>query len=224
MNSLQTVGWPFANTYMAKVWSIPNFPVFNIDALLEANRRNAAAWTQANRVVFDAAMTLAQRKRDLLESNVLDYTEVASDVFTAASGEERVMKQIDGAVRISASNLAHFVELSDIAVKTNVSAADILNARFREMFDEFKTLFAGRGKAATSAERSIEAEPVAIVEEATVIEDVATAAIPIETDTPRYAPSAASAAKASKASASRTRFASKTTARSAKVARRHKRR
>ena len=53
MNSLQTVGWPFANTELTKVWSIPKFPMLNIEALLEVHRKNAAAWTQANRVVFD---------------------------------------------------------------------------------------------------------------------------------------------------------------------------
>ena len=50
MNSLQTVGWPFANTELTKVWSIPKVPMFNIGALLEVHRKNAAAWTQANRV------------------------------------------------------------------------------------------------------------------------------------------------------------------------------
>ena len=54
MSSLQTVGLPFANTELTKVWSIPEFSMFSIEALLEVHRNNAAAWTQARPVVFTA--------------------------------------------------------------------------------------------------------------------------------------------------------------------------
>ena len=92
MNSRQSVGWPLANTELTKVWSIPKFPMFNIEALLELHRKNAAAWTEANRVVFDGLKTFAQRERDLLQSTVDDYTNVTSDLLTGASVEERVTK------------------------------------------------------------------------------------------------------------------------------------
>ena len=220
MNSLQTVGWPFANTELTKVWSIPKFPMFNIGALLEVHRKNAAAWTQANRVVFDGLKTFAQRERDLLQSTVDDFTNVTRDLLTGASVEERATKQVDGAGRIYASSVAHFVELSDIAVKTNVSAVNILNARVTEMFDEFRALFAGRGTTATSAEPSISAEPVALVEEVALIENAVAAVPSTATGTPRSAPRTARAAKASKTSASGSKAASKTTARAAKATRR----
>ena len=73
MNSRQSVGWPLANTHRTKVWSIPKFPMFNIETLLELQRKNAAAWTQANRVLFEGLATFAQRERDLLQSTVDDY-------------------------------------------------------------------------------------------------------------------------------------------------------
>ena len=104
MNSLQTVGWPFANTELTKVRSVPKFPMLNIEALLEVHRKNAAAWIQANRVVFDGIKTFAQRERDLLQSTVDNYTNVTSDLLTGASVEERVTKQVDGAGRIYASS------------------------------------------------------------------------------------------------------------------------
>jgi hypothetical protein len=216
MNSFQAVGWPLANTELTKVWSIPKFPMFNIEALLEVHRKNAAAWTQANRVVFDGLKTFAQRERDLLD----DYANVTSDLLTGASVEERATKQVDGAGRIYASSVAHFVELSDIAVKTNVSAVDILNARVTQMFDEFRALFAGRGTTTTSAEPSITAEPVALVEEVALIENAVAAVPSTATGTPRSATKTTRAAKALKTSASGSKTASKTTARAAKATRR----
>ena len=148
MNSLQAVGLTFPNTYLTKAWSIPKFPTLNIEALLELQRKNAVAITKANQVVFDGLKTLAQRERDLFKSTVDEYTKVTSDVLTGASVEERATKQVDGAGHIYASSVARFLELSDIAVKTNVSAVDILNARITEVFDEFRALFAGRGASA----------------------------------------------------------------------------
>ena len=216
MNSFQAVGWPLANTELTKAWSIPN--LFNIEALLDVHRKNAAAWTQASRVVFDGLKTFAQRERNVLQSTVDNCTNVTSDLLTGASVEERATKQVDGAGRIYTSSVAHFMELSDIAVKANVSAVNILNARVIEMFDEFRALFAGRGTIATSAEPSITAQPVALVEEVALIEN---AAVPsTATGTPRSATRTTRAAKALKTSASGSKAASKTTARVAKATRR----
>jgi hypothetical protein len=219
MNSLQAVDWPFANTELTKLWSIPKFPMFNIEALLEVHRKNAAAWTQANRAVFDGLKTFAERERDLIQTTVDSYANVTRDLLNGASVEERATKQVDGAGRIYASSVAHFVELSGIAVKTNVSAVDILSARVIEMLDEFRALFAGRGTIATSGEPSISAEPVALVEEVALIENVVAAVPSTATGTPKSAPRAARSVKASKTSASGSKATSKETARAAKAAR-----
>ena len=218
MNSLQALDW-------TKAWSIPRFPTLTIEALLEVHRKNAAALTKANHVVFDGLKTLAECERDLLKSTFDEYTKVTSDVLTGASVEERATKQVEGAGHIYASSVARFLELSDIAVKTNVSAVDILNARVTEVFDEFRALFAGRGAPTTStiAGPSITAEPLAVVEGGAPIGNAVAAVPPPATGTPRSAPRTAGAAKAaSKTSARASKAASKTTTRAGKAARRRK--
>jgi hypothetical protein len=220
MNSFQAVGWPFANTEFTKVWSIPKFPMFNIEALLEVHRKNVAAWTQANRVVFEGLTTFAQRERVLLQTTVDDYASVTRDLLNGASVKERATKQVEGAGRIYASRVAHFVDLSNVAVKTNVSAVDILNARVTEMFDEFRALFAGRGTTATTAEPSISVEPVALIEEVALNANVGAAVPSTASGTAKSAPRTARAAKASKTSASGSKATSKTTARAVKATRR----
>jgi phasin family protein len=224
MNSLQAASFPLANTDLTKAWSIFKFPSLNIEALLEVHRKNAAALTKANQVVFDGLKTLAQRERDLFKSTVDDYTKVTSDVLAGASVEERATKQADGARHIYASSVARLLELSDIAVKTNVTAVDILNARVTEVFDEFRALFAGRGAptTATSVGPSITAAPIAVVEEVAPIGNAVAAVEPTATGSPKTAPrTAARATKAaSKTSARASKAAPKTTAHAAKAARR----
>ena len=212
MNFFQAVGFPFANIDLTKAWSFPTFPTLNVDALLDGHRKNVVAMTKANQVVFDGLKTLAQRERDVFKSTVDDYTTVSSNVLTGASVQERATKQVDGAGHIYASSVARFLELSDIAVKTNFSAANILNARVTEMFDEFRALFAGRGEgaSATSAGLSITAEPSA-VKDVAVIEKSAVAAVPsTATGAPGRATKATSTtARASKAASKRRGRAAK---------------
>ena len=212
MNSLQAVGLAFANADLTKAWSIPKFPTLNVEALLEGHWKNVVALTKANQVVFNGLTTLARRERDLFKSTVDDYTKVSSGAVSLTSVEERATKQVDVAGHIYASSVAGFLELSDIAIKTNVSAVDILNARVTQVFDEFRALFAGRGAftTATTAGPSITAEPIDVVEEVAPIGNAVAAVSSTATGSPRSAPKTSARAKA----------ASKTTVRAAKPARR----
>lgn len=209
MNSLQAAGFPFANADLTKAWVNFKLPSLNIQALLELQRKNAAALTNANQVVFDGLKTLAQRQGDLFKTTVDDYSKATSDVLAGASFEERASKQADAARHIYVSNVARFRELSDIAVKTNVTAVDILNARVTEALDEFRALFAAPVAPTTAtsvAPTSVIAEPVAVVEEVAPVGDAVAPVEPERTVTaaPTTAPkTAAPAAKAARRPTSR---------------------
>ena len=209
MNSLQAAGFPFANTDLTKAWVDFKLPSLDIGALLEAHRKNAAALTNANQVVFDGLKTLAQRQGDLFKTTVDDYSKVTSAVLAGASFEDRATKQADATRHIYVSTVDRFRELSDIAVKANVTAVDILSARVTEAFDEFRALFAAPvapSSVTSVALTSVIAEPVAIAEEVAPVGD---AVVPVEpkptvTAAPTTAPkTAAPAAKAARRPTSR---------------------
>jgi len=210
MNSFQAAGFPFANADLTKAWVNSKLPSLNIEALLEVHRKNAAALTNANQVVFNGLKTLAQRQGDLFKTTIDDYSKVTRDVLAAASFEERATKQADAAQHIYVSSGARFRELSDIAVKTNVTAVDIQNARVAEAFDEFRALFAAPVAPTTATSvvpTSVIAEPVIVVEEE--VTPVGDAVAPIEpkatvTAAPTTAPkTAAPAVKAARRPTSR---------------------
>ena len=180
MESFQAAGFSFANTDLTKAWAHFKMPSLNVGALLEAHRKNAAALINANQVVFDGSKTLAQHQGDLLKKTVEDCSRVASDLLVGASFEERASKQADATRHTYVSAVARFRELSDIAVKANVTAVDILNARVSEAFDEFSALFAAPvipNTAASVAPGSVVAEPVAVVED---VAPVGNAVAPVE--------------------------------------------
>ena len=160
MNLFQAAGFPFSNVGLSKTWVSFGAPSFKMDALFEMHRKNADAVVSANYVVLDGLNKLAQRQGELFAATVNDYTKVTRDVFARASLEEKASSQV-GAVRdVYASSVASLRELSDIAVNTNVTVADILTTRVKEAFDEFGVLL-GKPGAPTSnvADAAVVAEP-----------------------------------------------------------------
>jgi phasin family protein len=141
MNSLQVAGFPFAYTDLTKAWVNFGLPLHNIGALFEAQRRNAAALTSANQIVFDGLKTLAQHQADFVKATMGDYRKLTSDALAGGSTEERATNQADTARHVYLSSVGHVRELSAIAVKANVTAVAILNARVTEAFDELKAVF-----------------------------------------------------------------------------------
>jgi phasin family protein len=175
MNSLQVAGFPFAYTGLTKAWVNFGLPLHNIGALFEAHRKNAAALTSANQVVFDGLKTLAQHQADFVKATMGDYRKLTSDVLAGRSKEEGATNQADTAQHVYLSSVGHVRELSAIAVKTNVTAVEILNARVTEAFDELKAAFAA--PVGLTDERSIAStedtgEHIAIGEQAVPVEEV----------------------------------------------------
>jgi phasin family protein len=164
MNSFQAAVFPFANVDLTKAWVSFKLPSLKMDTLLEVHRKNTAALTNANQVVFEGLKRLAQRQGELFATAVNDCSKVTYDVLAGSSFEEKATNQVDAARHMYVASVARLQELSDIAVKTNVTAVDILNTRVSEAFDEFRALFAAPSAPNTStsvAPISVIAEPVA---------------------------------------------------------------
>jgi phasin family protein len=167
MNSLQAAGFPFAYTDLTKAWVNFELPFLPTSALREAHRKNAAALTNASQVVIECLQTLAQRQAQLFKSTIDDYSKVTRDVLAGTSFEERVTNQAD----INRHVVGHLRELSDITVKANVTAIDILNGRITEAFDELKSMFAKPLAPNSIAPAKVIEEHIAMVEHAASVGD-----------------------------------------------------
>ena len=181
MNLFQAPGFPFSNVGLSKTWVSFGAPSSKMDALFEMHRKNADAVVSANYVVLDGLNRLAQRQGELFAATVNDFTKVTRDAFAGATLEAKASSQAGAVRHVYASSVAGIRELSDIAVNTNVSVADILTTRVKEAFDEFGVLL-GKPVATTAssvAATAVVAEPVGSVEEAPVsIEATLVEAVP----------------------------------------------
>jgi hypothetical protein len=189
MNSLQVAGFPFAYTDLTKSWVNFGLPFLAFAGLREAHRKNAAALTSASQVMIDCLQTLAQRQAQLFKSTIDDYSKVARGVANQADSSRQVVD--------------HLRELSDIAVKANITAMDILNGRIAETFNELKSVFVNPLALNSVAPTEVIEEPVAMVERAAAFGDVVGEDDPEPSVKTRKRKKAAPAAKAVRRRSSR---------------------
>jgi len=223
MNSFQAAGFPFVSADLTRMWSILKLPSLKIGELLEVHRKNASALTNANQVVFDGLTTLAQRQGELFKATVNDCSKVTYDVLGGAPLAEKATKQADAARHMCVSSVAGLQELSDIVIKANVTAVDILNARVSEALDEVRALFAE--PVAPTITTTVAASP-AIAEAAPAVVEVpdedAVAAEPMAVVEEVSDADPVAAAEPERSVSAAPMTASKKAARPAKTARRHR--
>lgn len=174
MNSLQAAGFPFAYTGLTQAWANFKLPFPHIGALTAAHRKNAAAWTGASQVMVDCLQLLAQRQAELFKTTIDNYSKVTGSVLAGTSSEEKATNQAATTRHAYVSTVSHLRELSDIAVKANVTAVDMLNARITEAFDELKSVFAepvAPTDVSSAAPTEVSGEHIAMVEQASPVAD-----------------------------------------------------
>jgi phasin family protein len=135
-------------------------PFVPLAALFDAHCKNAAAFGSVHRVMVDGLAALAQQQGALFTTTVDDCSRATGKMLASASLEERTTKQAEAARQVSVSTFDRLRALSDVTVRTNIAAFDILNARVAEAFDDLTALLVPPAASA-----------VAVVEKAAAIED-----------------------------------------------------
>lgn len=115
-------------------------PMVDVDALLAAQRRNIEAVSAANQVAADGVKAIAARHGEIVRSTVDDYTAAMRDLMAVRDPVSGATKQIELAKAAFEAAVANARELTDLAVKANSKAVDVLNKRVVEGLDEIRSL------------------------------------------------------------------------------------
>jgi phasin family protein len=135
---------PFADFDFSKIASEFKIPTINVETLVEANRKNLAAFTAANTTAVEAIKAIAQRQTDMLRSAVEDFSKIGSEVLAAATVEEKATKQIDFVKKSYDCAMANGKELADLYTKGQTEAFAALTQRATELGDEVKAAIAAK--------------------------------------------------------------------------------
>lgn len=171
MNLSQATLLPFSGEDLAKTWASLKASPVKMDVLFEMHRRNADAMMNANHVIFDGLNRMAQRQGEVFATTLNDFSKATFGVLADESWTERATSQVDVARHVYVSSIACLRELSEMAIRTNITALDLLNARTGEAFDEFRGLLSASMSPATigAEAKSVVAEPVTF-EDASAVE------------------------------------------------------
>lgn len=117
------------------------FPGIDSNVLMEAQKRNVEAVTAANRVALEGAQAVAQRQVEILRQAAEEATKVVSEMSKPGKIEDKWATQVALTKETYELAQANLRELTEIGVKSNGEAAELLNHRLTDALDEIKGAF-----------------------------------------------------------------------------------
>jgi phasin family protein len=129
---------PFKDLDVTKMMSDMKFPFVGFETVVETQRKNIEALTAANQTAFEGVQALFQRQAELVRNSVEEMTKATTDLWSAASPEEKAAKQADLVKKSYEGAIANLREAIDMLAKSNGQAADMINKRVGESIDELK--------------------------------------------------------------------------------------
>lgn len=127
----------FENTF-GNGFSGPYELPFDMNAVLEAQRKNIQALNEAQQLALEGYQAIAQRQSEIISQIVEDNSAIAREVLNEETPERKVAKQTDLVKKVYERSVTNFRELSDMLAKSNQQAADIINKRVSANLAEIK--------------------------------------------------------------------------------------
>lgn len=143
----------FGTNFAAGLPSTANFP-FDVQSLLETQRKNLQAFSEALQVVVESSQTIAQNQAEIISKLVEDNSSLVKELANEGTPEEKIAKHADLIKKNYEKSVANWREISDIASKSGKEASDIINKRVAASLTEIKSSLGKKGNGAASSVNS----------------------------------------------------------------------
>ncbi len=128
---------------MTKMLGDVKIPGFDMQAIMDAQRKNIEALTAANQTAVQGMQAVAQRQAEILSQSMNEVSSIAQQLASSASNpQEMTAKQAELVRKAFEQGLANARELAEMVSKSNTEAFAIINKRVTESLQELKTLVA----------------------------------------------------------------------------------
>ena len=112
----------------------------DMEALVNASRKNMESLTAANKVALEGAQAVARRHMEIMQQSMAELTEAVRAMSSLEAPQVKAAKQAELLKHAYERAVANMKELSDLIQHSNAEAVKLLNARFVEAMDEVKAL------------------------------------------------------------------------------------
>ncbi|OWJ62685.1 phasin family protein [Inquilinus limosus] len=113
-------------------------PGVDLDAVLQAQRKNIEALTAANRTAAEGVQAFARRQGEIIRQNLAELQAQFTNAVSTGAPEEKLAKQTELAKVTFEKAIADMKELAELLAKSNTEAAEIVSKRVSASFDELK--------------------------------------------------------------------------------------
>ena len=133
----------FSKFDMTKMLGDVKIPGFDMQMMMDAQRKNIEALNAANQAAVQGMQAVAQRQAEILSQTINEVSTIAQQLANASTNpQELTTKQAEIARKAFEQALANARELAEIVSKSNTEAFAIINKRVTESLQELKSLVA----------------------------------------------------------------------------------
>jgi phasin family protein len=136
-NDMSDTGTPFVD--VTKLLEQFKLPGIDIDAIVQARRKDVEALTQANQIVYEAMQALARREAEILQQTMAEW-QGAMAGMAGNNPAEMAAKGTELATQAFGRALANMRELAEMASKSQAQTYEVLNKRFQENLENLRKL------------------------------------------------------------------------------------
>jgi phasin family protein len=116
-----------------------NVPAFDVQAMMETNRRNAEAFTQAGQRAMQAMQAIMQRQNEMVRETWQETAARAAEVMAVASPQEKFAKQSEVTKASFEKAVSNSRELTELLTKCNVETAEAFTGCLTEAMGSVRT-------------------------------------------------------------------------------------
>ena len=116
------------------------FPMLDADRLTAAQQRNLDAFASASQIVVDGVKAIAQRQSEMMQASVDQFVAAGPATFTGKATDFQPADQIARAKSVYETAVSNAKELTEIAMKAQGEAVDVLTKCALANIDDFKSL------------------------------------------------------------------------------------
>ena len=129
---------------LTKMMGDVKIPGFDIQSVMDAQRKNIEALNAANQTAVQGMQAVAQRQAEILSQAMSEVSSIAQQFSATGNPQEMTAKQADLARKAFEQALANARELAEMVSKSNTEAFAIINKRVTDSIQELKSLVAAK--------------------------------------------------------------------------------
>ncbi len=115
-------------------------PAFGVKSLMESQRKNMQALTEAQQLAFQGIRAIAQRQSELLSRVARDNSVMAREMMAEGTPEEKMSRNADAIKSVYERAIEDLRALSDMANKSSEEATGVITKRIAATMNEIQTV------------------------------------------------------------------------------------